>query len=145
MQIESDFKYQGFCKLVPARVGSGAVPGSMTVIGAQKGVMRVNCIDCLDRTNVVQGVIARKVRFWLQGSGCASWIAAILYEHLLRCLIVAPSAHASDCKRVRVRVRRIQMTAEHTALTEELCSLNKHKRALSIRCSVCCALPLVAP
>ena len=25
----------------------------------QKGVLRVNCIDCLDRTNVVQGFIAR--------------------------------------------------------------------------------------
>ena len=26
----------------------------------QEGVFRVNCIDCLDRTNVVQGVLARK-------------------------------------------------------------------------------------
>ena len=25
----------------------------------QQGVFRVNCIDCLDRTNVVQGVLAR--------------------------------------------------------------------------------------
>ena len=25
----------------------------------QEGVFRVNCIDCLDRTNVVQGVLAR--------------------------------------------------------------------------------------
>ena len=25
----------------------------------QNGVFRVNCIDCLDRTNVVQGVLAR--------------------------------------------------------------------------------------
>lgn len=27
----------------------------------QKGVMRTNCMDCLDRTNVVQGIIARKM------------------------------------------------------------------------------------
>ena len=26
----------------------------------QAGVMRVNCIDCLDRTNVVQGLLGRK-------------------------------------------------------------------------------------
>lgn len=26
----------------------------------QSGVFRTNCIDCLDRTNVVQGVLARK-------------------------------------------------------------------------------------
>lgn len=25
----------------------------------QEGIFRVNCIDCLDRTNVVQGVLAR--------------------------------------------------------------------------------------
>lgn len=27
----------------------------------QSGVMRTNCMDCLDRTNVVQSVFARKV------------------------------------------------------------------------------------
>lgn len=26
------------------------------------GVIRTNCIDCLDRTNVVQGLLARKVK-----------------------------------------------------------------------------------
>jgi hypothetical protein len=31
------------------------------VDAVQQGVMRINCIDCLDRTNVVQGVVARKV------------------------------------------------------------------------------------
>uniref|UniRef100_A0A7S3QTW7 SAC domain-containing protein n=1 Tax=Dunaliella tertiolecta TaxID=3047 RepID=A0A7S3QTW7_DUNTE len=30
------------------------------VMKNQNGVMRINCIDCLDRTNVVQGVFARK-------------------------------------------------------------------------------------
>ena len=31
------------------------------VVCTQKGVFRVNCIDCLDRTNVVQTAIARWV------------------------------------------------------------------------------------
>uniref|UniRef100_A0A2C9K4P0 SAC domain-containing protein n=1 Tax=Biomphalaria glabrata TaxID=6526 RepID=A0A2C9K4P0_BIOGL len=31
------------------------------VICEQKGVFRVNCVDCLDRTNVVQTAIARIV------------------------------------------------------------------------------------
>lgn len=31
------------------------------IVKEQRGVVRVNCMDCLDRTNVVQGVIARNV------------------------------------------------------------------------------------
>ena len=31
------------------------------VVCRQEGVFRVNCIDCLDRTNVVQTAIARHV------------------------------------------------------------------------------------
>ncbi len=31
------------------------------VLSTQKGVFRVNCIDCLDRTNVVQSAFARYV------------------------------------------------------------------------------------
>jgi hypothetical protein len=34
------------------------------VVCKQRGVFRVNCIDCLDRTNVVQTAIAKRV---LQG------------------------------------------------------------------------------
>ena len=30
------------------------------MIALQEGVFRTNCIDCLDRTNVVQGLLARK-------------------------------------------------------------------------------------
>lgn len=29
--------------------------------GVQSGVLRVNCMDCLDRTNVVQSVFAKHV------------------------------------------------------------------------------------
>ena len=31
------------------------------VICKQEGIFRVNCMDCLDRTNVVQAAIARAV------------------------------------------------------------------------------------
>ena len=30
------------------------------VLNVQKGVFRTNCIDCLDRTNVVQSMLAKK-------------------------------------------------------------------------------------
>lgn len=30
-----------------------------TVVSQQDGVFRTNCIDCLDRTNVVQSMLAR--------------------------------------------------------------------------------------
>lgn len=32
-----------------------------TLLSAQDGVFRTNCIDCLDRTNVVQSMIAKRV------------------------------------------------------------------------------------
>ena len=31
-----------------------------TVVSVQQGVFRTNCIDCLDRTNVVQSMLAHK-------------------------------------------------------------------------------------
>lgn len=34
---------------------------SSTLLSRQSGVFRTNCIDCLDRTNVVQSMIARRV------------------------------------------------------------------------------------
>jgi hypothetical protein len=37
---------------------------------AQKGVFRTNCMDCLDRTNVVQSVISRHLLLvWLAKLG----------------------------------------------------------------------------
>ncbi len=33
---------------------------SGTVVCVQQGVFRTNCIDCLDRTNVVQSMLAQK-------------------------------------------------------------------------------------
>lgn len=32
-----------------------------TLVSTQEGVFRTNCIDCLDRTNVVQSMIAERV------------------------------------------------------------------------------------
>mgnify|MGYP000983650670 CR=1 FL=1 len=34
---------------------------NITVIQTQKGEMRSNCMDCLDQTNVVQGVFSRYI------------------------------------------------------------------------------------
>lgn len=35
-------------------------------VNGQKGIFRTNCMDCLDRTNVVQSVLARQLLLaWL--------------------------------------------------------------------------------
>ncbi|KIM25985.1 hypothetical protein M408DRAFT_330774 [Serendipita vermifera MAFF 305830] len=49
-QLERTFEQQGFYWI------SGS-----TTMSQQRGVFRVNCIDCLDRTNVVQSALARIV------------------------------------------------------------------------------------
>ena len=43
---------QDFGYFVRARFGSG------NVIQKQKGIFRTNCIDCLDRTNLMQAKLA---------------------------------------------------------------------------------------
>ena len=48
--LKEDFNRQGFFQ-------SGSLPGDRQ---RQHGTVRVNCIDCLDRTNVVQGLLGRK-------------------------------------------------------------------------------------
>jgi len=53
--IAADFKRHGF--FLQRGPGGGAPPAAV-----QAGVVRTNCIDCLDRTNVVQGVLGRKAR-----------------------------------------------------------------------------------
>ena len=49
-QLKDDFRRDGFF-----REGSQADGQER-----QRGVVRTNCIDCLDRTNVVQGLLGRK-------------------------------------------------------------------------------------
>ena len=36
-------------------------PKNVQILTEQKGTFRTNCMDCLDRTNVVQGVFSRYV------------------------------------------------------------------------------------
>lgn len=48
-QIAEDLKEQGYFLTNPAR----------EIIEEQKGIVRVNCIDCLDRTNVTQSLLAQ--------------------------------------------------------------------------------------
>lgn len=43
------------------RGASNAGSSSLVVVMDQIGVVRTNCIDCLDRTNVVQSLLARRV------------------------------------------------------------------------------------
>ncbi|KAF8275070.1 SacI homology domain-containing protein [Lactarius quietus] len=49
-QLERSFESQGFLWI-----------SGQSVLSKQRGVYRVNCIDCLDRTNVVQSAFARYV------------------------------------------------------------------------------------
>ena len=39
--------------------GGGSAASSWRVLNLQRGVVRTNCMDCLDRTNVVQGMFGR--------------------------------------------------------------------------------------
>ncbi|KAJ3127318.1 Phosphatidylinositide phosphatase SAC1 [Nowakowskiella sp. JEL0407] len=50
-QLEKDLLQQGYC----------CVDRLFTVLRTQTSVIRTNCMDCLDRTNVVQTVFARRV------------------------------------------------------------------------------------
>lgn len=63
--VEESFGEHGVFRLSDA---AGSTPSM------QRGVMRTNCIDCLDRTNVVQALLARKA-----------------LEELLRALLLLPA------------------------------------------------------
>lgn len=58
-QLERSFESQGYANL--AHTSTKRLTGvrflwisGQSVLSRQRGVYRVNCIDCLDRTNVVQ-------------------------------------------------------------------------------------------
>jgi hypothetical protein len=51
-QLEADLVKQGYCHV--ESTGS-----QMSVVQKQSSVIRTNCMDCLDRTNVVQSALAR--------------------------------------------------------------------------------------
>ena len=82
--IKEDFNRQGFFQ-------SGSLPGDKQ---RQKGVVRVNCIDCLDRTNVVQGLLGRKhLEYVLDRAGLldATDILALPNTFPQVCLLLANS------------------------------------------------------
>ncbi|KAI8053987.1 SacI homology domain-containing protein [Syncephalis plumigaleata] len=53
--IQSDMENQGYFEQTIS------TDGSANILKRQKSVVRTNCMDCLDRTNVVQSAIARDV------------------------------------------------------------------------------------
>jgi phosphatidylinositol 4-phosphatase len=59
-------KLDGFDYFI-ANVSSGfdhiqnITPRTCEFLNAQRGTIRVNCMDCLDRTNVVQSVLSRNI------------------------------------------------------------------------------------
>lgn len=55
-QVADEFGAQGYFAGVLASSGA-----AVACERRQKGVFRTNCMDCLDRTNVVQGLFARRV------------------------------------------------------------------------------------
>ncbi|TFK30155.1 hypothetical protein FA15DRAFT_726049 [Coprinopsis marcescibilis] len=65
-QQTKGMKYENISKLVETMERNFEAQGWLwmsddTVLSHQKGVFRVNCIDCLDRTNVVQSAFAKYV------------------------------------------------------------------------------------
>lgn len=70
----------------------------------QKGIMRTNCVDCLDRTNVVQSVIARKM----------------LLKWLAKLKIIEPSDHVTAFEQLPGNMEQIfrdQWTANADTLS----------------------------
>ncbi|KKK21475.1 hypothetical protein ARAM_004639 [Aspergillus rambellii] len=66
----------GFAYFLSEKLNGGnrTAPGSSSVILQQEGVFRTNCLDCLDRTNLVQTIISSMAleSFLLQESGTLS-------------------------------------------------------------------------
>lgn len=59
-EINKSLEDFGWCEVIVK--GSDYVDNGK-IVKSQNGVFRTNCMDCLDRTNVVQSVIARNVLF----------------------------------------------------------------------------------
>ncbi|KAL7754058.1 Phosphoinositide phosphatase sac1 [Sorochytrium milnesiophthora] len=54
--LRDDLEKEGYFHIAP-----GAANSNPQLLREQIGVVRTNCIDCLDRTNVVQSMIARQI------------------------------------------------------------------------------------
>ena len=98
-QLERSFESQGYANL--AHTSTKRLTGvrflwisGQSVLSRQRGVYRVNCIDCLDRTNVVQAS-----DIFCQ-SGCVSlqqiqsaFARYVLNRQLLAVALLYPSGH----------------------------------------------------
>lgn len=67
------------------------------VICKQEGIFRINCMDCLDRTNVVQAAIARVVMeqqvrcfFFSKHLNCIAHIYCYYVEIIVTCIYMFP-------------------------------------------------------
>ena len=60
---ENEWDHVGYfqANVVTASAGGGQRRQQWSVVKQQRGVFRTNCIDCLDRTNVVQAALAQHV------------------------------------------------------------------------------------
>lgn len=59
--LAADIDREGCCECVLRDGRAGAAAPPLRVDATQRGVFRTNCVDNLDRTNVVQSMIARRV------------------------------------------------------------------------------------
>jgi len=59
--LEGPILELGYCWMTPIADGSTKGGNSIEHLHEQKGVIRTNCMDCLDRTNVVQSAIGRYI------------------------------------------------------------------------------------
>ncbi|KAF9579802.1 hypothetical protein BGW38_003792 [Lunasporangiospora selenospora] len=59
--LEAPIHELGYCWLAPNNTGPTEESESFLRLHEQKGVIRTNCMDCLDRTNVVQSAIGRYI------------------------------------------------------------------------------------
>lgn len=50
----------GYFQMEDLPAGEGLPQNSTVTVLQQEGVFRTNCLDCLDRTNVVQGILSRE-------------------------------------------------------------------------------------
>ncbi|KAG0223440.1 SacI homology domain-containing protein [Mortierella sp. GBAus27b] len=59
--LETPISELGYCWITPNSNGPTKDKDTLQRLNQQKGVIRTNCMDCLDRTNVVQSAIGRYV------------------------------------------------------------------------------------
>lgn len=84
--VDREFGEQGFYH---------AGPGG-EVLSVQDGVVRTNCMDCLDRTNVVQSLLAR--RSMLVSYLHFTVVASCIYVHQVEVALTLSDPHNECCR-----------------------------------------------